>query len=136
MRTIILNEEVKTTSAEGMRTLLKFYNNEEIKERLSNPDNVFYKLVFNKIIIGFAELDNNHLVSLFIERNFRNKGIGKTYIQYITNNLLINSEITVFASLTSIEFYLKNGFVQQSLNCKENYGILYMPMVLKNEYSK
>ena len=133
MNRIIINEEIYTTSIKGMQTLLNFYSIEQITDRFNTPKNVFFHFELNNIIVGFAELENNHLVSLFIDKNMRNKGIGKEFIQFITNESQLYSEITVFASPTSIDFYTKNGFSQQSVNCKENYGLLYMPMILKKE---
>lgn len=126
---IIAKENVAFTSKKGMDTLFRFYSVKSILKRLRDKSNSFYLLrSMDRSFAGFGEFEGRHLVSLYIKQDKRNEGLGTRFISYASKEKQ-GETLTVYSSPISIEFYKKCGFVQDSINCIEKYGILYMPMV-------
>jgi len=128
---IIITEEINFISLKGINTMLNFYSIENIENRFNKNGTLFYDLFWGKTFIGFAEFEKNHLVSLYIDKLYRSKNIGRKLLNYYIDKNTVYNSITVFSSPKSIAFYIKMGFEQESINCLDNYGILHMPMVKK-----
>ena len=92
----------------------------------------FYELIIDENTVGIFEIDGNHLTLLYIDNSFQKVGVGTFCIDTIKFILKSNySEVTVFASPYSIDFYIKKGFVKLSESKKTVKGINYYPMSLK-----
>ncbi len=132
MTKILVVENTHFMSNKGLTTLFQFYSNDAIRKRMKEKNTKFYVFLSkNKNVMGFGEIENNHLVSLYLNEEARGYGMGSHFLNYIITNEIIKTNITVQSSPLSISFYKKNGFISQSVNCIEKYGILYMPMVKK-----
>lgn len=126
---ILLTEESSIYSIFGLKTMLNFFSEEQILKRSLEESTSFYEFYSNDQFVGFGEFSSSHLVSLYIDKNFRKQQIGSKFMDYIIFNDFSYDKMTVYSSPRSIEFYSKCGFVQQSINCIINNDVMYMPMV-------
>lgn len=110
----------------GKDSLPIYYNIEEIGYLHSNQENnIMLKASINNKIIGFIfcviekDIDNIHINSIAIDKQFRKNGYGTSIINYIKN---YNKNITLNVSqinLIAIIFYKKNGFKIKDI--RKNY---------------
>ncbi len=126
---ILLTEQYEIYSTIGLNKLLTFYSISKIIDRATKEKVSFYEITYNNQIIGFAEIEINHLTSLYIMSNFRKMGVGRNFLLFLENEQQHKGNITVFSSPTAIEFYMKLGFTHQSYNCINQGGVLYTPMI-------
>ena len=81
--------------------------------------------IWNDLVVGFiAFRSGNHLLLLFVRREFAGQKIGSELFTRCANNL---DEITVNSSDAAVGFYQKLGFIQSGYRfCKQ--GIWATPM--------
>lgn len=117
-------------SEEGNTTFIDFVSIEKCNNRIKEGS-LFYELIIDEDLVGIFEIEENHITLLYIDTDFQKSGLGTFCIDKIKNILQENySEITVFASPYSLDFYLKKGFVKQSQSQKKIKGMSYYPMSL------
>lgn len=76
----------------------------------------------NNEILGFVGLVDNYIAGIFVDSNYRNKGIGKELLDYIKN---LKSELSLDVyekNKKAYNFYIKNGFIieEKSLDNENN----------------
>ncbi len=82
-------------------------------------------LVFeeNNQIIGTVSLDKNYIFSLYVDPNYHGKRVGSRLMDFAENIIFKNyKNITLNASLNSITFYEKLGYVKKEEVYQEGYG--------------
>jgi ribosomal protein S18 acetylase RimI-like enzyme len=110
----------------GKKSLPIYYDIEEICYlHLYQENTIMLKALKNEDIVGFMfckveeKVNNIHINSIAIEKNFRREGYGTYMIDYIKKykkNITLNvSQINAIA----INFYKKNGFIVKEN--KKNY---------------
>jgi len=131
LKKVYLSNNFEEDTKEGNETFIDFVSVEKSKKRITEGS-CFYELIIDRNSIGIFEVDENHLSLLFICNEFQKKGMGIFCIETIKFVLKNDySELTVFASPYSLDFYLKNGFIKQSEDKKMIKGMNYYPMSLK-----
>lgn len=83
-------------------------NFEMVKNAL--PQSEIYIYEENNNIMGFVGLVENYIAGIFVEKNFRGKGIGKKLLDYaksIKNNLTLN---VYEKNIDAVKFYKREGF--------------------------
>lgn len=76
----------------------------------------------NNEILGFVGLVDNYIAGIFVDSNYRNKGIGKELLDYI-KNLKSDLSLDVYEkNKKAYNFYIKNGFIieEKSLDNENN----------------
>jgi len=127
---ILHAEFINIFSNKGMNTLIDFYSIEKIKDRIKEEDTIFYQFINKEgFFMGVAEMENNHIVTLFIDNSYRNQKIATIFFYYLIENKLVKDTISVYATPITINFYKKHGFEPKSVNLKEEHGIVFMPMI-------
>lgn len=83
-------------------------NFEMVKNALPQAEIYIYEE--NNNIMGFVGLVENYIAGIFVEKNFRGKGIGKKLLDYaksIKNNLTLN---VYEKNIDAVKFYKREGF--------------------------
>lgn len=83
-------------------------NFEMVKNALPQAEIYIYEE--NNNIMGFVGLVENYIAGIFVEKNFRGKGIGKKLLDYaksIKNNLTLN---VYEKNIDAGKFYKREGF--------------------------
>ncbi len=73
------------------------------------PNLKFYATFENGKMISIAAMDNNHLLILFVHKEFRNRGVAKL-LWYDIVTFMKNKIFTVDAAPPSIDLYKRLGF--------------------------
>ena len=117
-------------SKEGNDTFIDFITVKKSNERIKETS-LFYEVVVKNEIIGLFELDENHLTLLYIDSKNQKNGIGSNCIDEIKKLLKDKYEkLTVFSSVSSTGFYLKNNFIKLHDKIRDIKGMKYYLMEL------
>ncbi len=109
-------------------TFKKSFSIEAFEKSISN-ETWFTTLVYeedNKIVAYISLVNSSHIYHLFVEENFHKKGIAKKLWEVVLDESP-SKKFTVNASLYSIDFYHKLGFIN-SEEQQESLGVKYQPM--------
>lgn len=109
------------------------YSPEVIEFMISqhNPERIIHKakkttcLVFEDTtkVVGTVSLDKNYIFSLYVNPDFQGKGIGNQLMKSAEDIIFKEyNNITLNASLNSITFYEKIGYVKKEEVYQEDYG--------------
>ncbi len=83
-------------------------NYEMVKKMILNSELYVYKS--ENRIIGFAGLLENYIAGIFVDKNYRSKGIGKQLITYLKKRHKQLSLAVYQKNQLAIDFYLKEDF--------------------------
>lgn len=111
---------------EGIQEFLSSFDNEKILSLMKEKRLIMIG-AFDKELVGVIGIkDLSHIQSLFVDKNYQNKGIGTILLEYAKK--LMYGKISVNADLRAIAFYQKNGFKEiDEKQCV--HGITFIPMV-------
>lgn len=117
-------------SAEGINTFYSIITPQAIRERL-NSGNVIYYARISGTLAGVIEVNNNHIVLLFVSNEAKGTGVGKILLGYVTDRLaqLGVQRLTVNSSPNSVGFYKSQGFLPLAGE-EEVHGIRSVKMQL------
>jgi len=76
-------------------------------------------------IIAFMGVDGDKLEMLFIDDDFRGKGIGKELLTFAVNNLGIKKVDVNEQNANALHFYKKFGFTETGRQSYDPYGKSY-----------
>lgn len=82
-------------------------------------------------IKGFIGLTENYIAGIFVEKDFRGRGIGKRLIDYVKNikdNLILN---VYEKNISAVKFYEKENFIVEKFGIDENTGEKEFVMIWK-----
>lgn len=86
-----------------------FYNNFDIvKDAIENATVYVYEQ--ESKVIGFVGINQEFIEGIFVDRNYRSKGIGKKLINYCKKNYNTLSLNVYCKNKKAIEFYKREGF--------------------------
>lgn len=86
-----------------------FYNNFDIvKGAIENATVYVYEQ--ESKVIGFVGINQEFIEGIFVDRNYRSKGIGKKLINYCKKNYNTLSLNVYCKNKKAIEFYKREGF--------------------------
>jgi len=108
--------------------------NNYVNETIPKEVDEYKNIVLNKKIIGSFLLTKNGedllLEEIFIEEQYRNKGIGESVLRYILSNINNNVYLWVYKdNIKAIKLYNKLGF-----NIKEETDTRYYMEYLINKF--
>ena len=90
-----------------------------VKDMLPKADIYTYTLE-NKIIGFIGVVNSNYIAGLFVNKDYRSKGVGKKLLDYC-KNIYETLELDVYEKNTkAVSFYEKNEFVVGSKNIDDN----------------
>ena len=74
-------------------------------------------------VIGTVSLDKNYIFSLYVNPDFQGRGIGNQLMK-VAEDIIFKeyNNITLNASLSSITFYEKIGYIKKEEVYQEGYG--------------
>lgn len=102
------------------RSAVDFYHNLHSEENMKNQlsDEFVLVLMDNSKIFGTGAVLDNEIKRFFILPEYQGKGYGKLLFKELEKN--VNKEmyqkIFLYASLASVNFYLKNDYLYKSFN--------------------
>ena len=128
---VYTKHNAKEDLEEGRSTFEKFISIEETNTRIRNGSQLYQLTINATEMAGIFEIDENHLTLLYVNNNKQFNGVG-TFCIHTIKLLLKNkySNLTVFASPYSLNFYLKNGFKQLTEDIQQIKGMRYYSMEL------
>ncbi len=86
-----------------------FYNNFDIvKDAIENATVYVYEQ--ESKVVGFVGINQEFIEGIFVDRNYRSKGIGKKLINYCKKNYNTLSLNVYCKNKKAIEFYKREGF--------------------------
>lgn len=86
-----------------------FYNNFDfVKDAIENATVYVYEQ--ESKVIGFVGINQEFIEGIFVDRNYRSKGIGKKLINYCKKNYNTLSLNVYCKNKKAIEFYKREGF--------------------------
>lgn len=86
-----------------------FYNNFDIvKDAIENATVYVYEQ--ESKVVGFVGINQEFIEGIFVDRNYRSKGIGKKLIDYCKKNYNTLSLNVYCKNKKAIEFYKREGF--------------------------
>ena len=86
-----------------------FYNNFDfVKDAIENTTVYVYEQ--ESKVIGFVGINQEFIEGIFVDRNYRSKGIGKKLIDYCKKNYNTLSLNVYCKNKKAIEFYKREGF--------------------------
>lgn len=74
---------------------------------------------------GFMGISGNTLDMLFIDPDYRRKGIGSKLFQYAQSEFQISRVDVNEQNQQAVDFYLKTGFVQTGRRATDDFGKAY-----------
>ena len=83
------------------------------------PDSTIYVYYVEKEIIGFVGLYENDIAGIFIKDSYRNKGIGKLFLEKLKNDYNRLKLYVFEKNVRATRFYLKYNFEVKSKNINE-----------------
>lgn len=92
---------------------------------------LIHKFVQDGRILGFIGTSNDNIEMLFIEPEFRGKGIGKAFIEFALNELKIDQVDVNEQNTQAVGFYQKLGFEVLSRSELDHQGKPYPLLHLK-----
>lgn len=118
-------------SAQGIKEFNKVIKSGYLKRRIDAGD-VIKKFSIDDKIVGICQINQSHIVLLFVDNSHQSRGIGRLMIDWIKKGIKtirVNGFVTVNSAPNSIRFYEKAGFVSQDIEQEKN-GIKFVPMKL------
>lgn len=104
------------------------------EKRLRNTSYKHLVYIYKEEVVGFIAIKKSiHCHHLFVSKQHEKQGIGKELFE-CAQQIMNLSDISVNASITSVEFYKSLGFKITSEK-KEHQGLEYQPMFFKSEES-
>lgn len=86
-----------------------FYNNFDfVKDAIENATVYVYEQ--ESKVVGFVGINQEFIEGIFVDRNYRSKGIGKKLIDYCKKNYNTLSLNVYCKNKKAIEFYKREGF--------------------------
>lgn len=92
-------------------------NLDKVKKML--PDSTIYVYYVENEIIGFVGLYENDIAGIFIKYGYRNKGIGKLFLEKLKNEYNTLKLYVYEKNVSATHFYLKYHFEIKSKNLEE-----------------
>ncbi|MGD6886952.1 GNAT family N-acetyltransferase [Staphylococcus shinii] len=92
-------------------------NLDKVKKML--PDSTIYVYYVENEIIGFVGLYKNDIAGIFIKDSYRNKGIGKLFLENLKNDYNTLKLYVYEKNVRAARFYLKHNFEIKSKNLEE-----------------
>ncbi len=101
-------------------------NYEMVKEILPSAEIYLYEE--NKNILAFVGLVENYIAGIFVDKNFRSRGIGKKLLDYCKN---IKKELNLSVYEKNVKasfFYIREGFqlIEKKIDKNTNEKELFM----------
>ena len=125
-------------------TCAKDYSNEQIDAWLSGADKARWILVLNShyaliafkgdVPVGFGDIsDDGYLNMLYVHPEYQNKGVATLICDALERH--VEKDITVDASITAKNFFLKRGYEVISEQTVYRKGIALNNFKMKKTYS-
>ncbi|MGF6907282.1 GNAT family N-acetyltransferase [Fusobacterium sp. PH5-44] len=95
-------------------------NYDYVKEILPNAD--IYVFRENNVIKGFLGINNFHIEGIFVDKKYRNFGIGKLLLskaKELKDTLTLN---VYEKNMSAVNFYKNNGFTVVEKKLEEDFG--------------
>ncbi|MDW8545501.1 GNAT family N-acetyltransferase [Staphylococcus pseudoxylosus] len=92
-------------------------NLDQVKKML--PDSTIYVYYVENEIIGFVGLYENDIAGIFIKDSYRNKGIGKLFMEKLKNDYNTLKLYVYEKNVRATRFYLKRHFEIKCKNLEE-----------------
>lgn len=106
-------------------------NYDYVKEIITNAD--LYVYIENKVVIGFIGMIDIHIEGIFVDKEYRNVGIGKLLLdkaKELNDNLFLN---VYKKNRMALDFYKNNGFDVIEEKLEEDFGeVEYLMKWVKN----
>lgn len=131
LKNVYFKHNAKLDSEQGNNTFVNFISVENSNERIEENSSFYEILSEENEMLGIFEVDENHITILYIDSINHKKSIGSFCINEIKQLLQNNYEkATVFASIYSTGFYLKNNFIKKHDEIRDIQGMKYHLMEL------
>lgn len=126
-----LRFEADVYTPEGVRNFENFITDSTLHRMFIMGAYQMFVALDGEEIVGMVTLRNNtHISLLFVDERYHRQGIGRALIQYLSDYLLTEvnvSRVTVNSSPYGVGFYHRLGF--RDLRPEERKdGIIYTPM--------
>jgi GNAT superfamily N-acetyltransferase len=111
------------------QSVIQFMSNEYSPQFLIkiSQERDFLVAILDDKIVGSATLFNDYIGTVFVHPEYQGKGIGTSLMQHIerlAKRKKINT-LQLEASINSVNFYTKLGYIRGKTNYHENYGCTY-----------
>ncbi|WMJ69450.1 GNAT family N-acetyltransferase [Stenotrophomonas sp. 24(2023)] len=127
-RTAFTASIAPTLGTQGITTFHGIATADAFATRLQQ-DNAAWVAEQTGQLVGVIELRaGTHLAMLFVEPALQGLGIGRALLQALLPSVRSDT-LTVSASLTSVDAYLRYGFTRAG-DIAESHGLVYQPMLL------
>lgn len=139
-----VNEAVGFTIEKMQNDFGKKYDNQDainnIKNGIQDESKKYFVAKVDGRVVGWVSVDNinkdeTHWLDIYVDRNYRGKGVGKQLINYAIKNTteVKRFDIAVPENSPAVDFYKKLGFVEYDRNDKNEYGFPVIQMKLYSE---
>ena len=135
-------EDLNTISPVLQTDFDNFWNEQNLKSEIENPNSHCFVAKMNNEIVGFASilqiLDQMHLNNIVVKKEFRNLGIGKKILEHLISICENIDEITSFTlevnerNIIARKLYLDYGF--KELGVRKNYYGLNQNAIIMTKY--
>ena len=129
--------EAEEYSQEGIESFRDFISDQWLKKMFLQGQYQMIVALDKGKLIGFITVRNEHHISLlFVDKEYHRKGIGKTLIQMLGEDLITEVGVdymTVDSAPYAIEFYHKLGFWDLA-PVQHKQGIIYTSMKKNLKY--
>jgi len=102
------------------RSAVDFYHNYHSKENMEKniSNEHILVLIENNKIFGTGAVSGNEIKRFFILPEYQGNGYGRILFEKLENNIndKIHEKYFLYASLASVNFYLKNNYKYKSFN--------------------
>lgn len=113
-------------SAKGRETFLKFAAPTAIAARLAKDSEAWVAVRPDRSIVGYAELEGDHLRMLFVRHDLQRSGIGRELMKFV-QVLRGGRTVSLNSAPNADAFYLAMGFAPTGPRQDSN-GIVFTPM--------
>ena len=97
-----------------------------MKDQLPQADIYVYES--DNKVQGFVGMIGDYLAGIFVDKNFRSMGIGKSLLEYI-KGMYPSFSLNVYQqNKGAVDFYLREGFSTISEGFDEDTGKMYYTM--------
>ncbi len=122
IRRCLLEVNIKDYSKKIMDRMVKHFAPSQIIK--NSKERIVFVAVENDKILGTASIKENIILTVFVNPNIHNKGIGSKLMNKVENLAKKNGYKTVKlpSSLTSFEFYKKRGYKKIKILNSDKYG--------------
>jgi len=114
---------------QGHSTFLNFVKPGVIAERLNADSEAWVAVRKGRGIVGYLELDCDHLKMLFVHPDLQRSGIGRRLLRFL-RVFRAGHTITLNSAPNADAFYLAMGFLPTGQKQEQN-GIVFTPMAKK-----